>query len=89
MIIDVLSRSIKYIKDVKNSLLRYSNKKENLLFRSAICLDEHIYAPYISGNALLDFDVHNGSINVYKIGNKEDCFSSICYDGLYFSFQYN
>lgn len=77
---EIETGKIVYHSEWMNEIKMYL-KNDEVLFRRGILVKDKIYIPSGRGNVLLVYDLVERKYDINKIGNEEEGFSSICFDG--------
>lgn len=83
--LDMKSKEIRYYKKAISEVVRKTSQINDCFFRSDIALIGNVcYLATCFSNAVLAFNLDTNSYKWYRVGNENDKFSGITYDGKYF-----
>ncbi|WP_026513728.1 hypothetical protein [Butyrivibrio sp. LB2008] len=83
--VDMTSHAVKMITSPFSSLLKRKRREEDIIFRTNyVRLCNFIYLASCVDNSVIEFNLETEVVKIYSVGNKENRYSGIIYDGKYF-----
>ena len=80
--IDMENFQVKYYEGWLEKICRYGEKKEKPYFYNSVCLvNNSLFAVTGQSNSILELDMQNDNIYIHSIGEKEDIFKALAWDG--------
>jgi CDP-glycerol glycerophosphotransferase (TagB/SpsB family) len=73
---------VEYYTDWVKKVEKYISNENDVIFRNDVYVrGNSIFIPGCNANIVMEFNMDSGNAKIHEVGDKECCYSSICFDG--------